>query len=117
MQQSRNSSRVGWVYVLILFFARSLATAQATYGSIVGQVVDASGAAIPNATVTVTDVAKGTVLQVTTNGSGEYLASHLIPDAYTIKAVATGVSHHRGPGHPGGGGHVAQGQSSTCRRS
>ena len=64
--------------------------AQAVYGSIYGQVTDPSGASIPNATVTVTDVAKGTSVQVTTNQSGEYLVPHLIPDVYNVKASAPG---------------------------
>ncbi len=38
------------------------ASAQSVYGSIFGTVSDASGAVIPNALITVTDVAKGTLL-------------------------------------------------------
>ena len=40
------------------------ASAQSIYGSIFGTVSDKSGAVIPNATVTVTDEAKGTVVTV-----------------------------------------------------
>ena len=64
--------------------------AQAIYGTIYGQVTDSSGASIPNATITVTDVSKGTSVQVTTNQSGEYLVPHLIPDTYDVKASADG---------------------------
>ncbi len=63
---------------------------QAVYGSIFGTVTDVSGAVIPNATITVTDVAKGTSVTVTANGSGEFTADHLIPDIYTIKVSADG---------------------------
>ncbi len=65
---------------------------QAIYGSLNGTVTDPSGAAIPNATVVVTDVAKGTSDTVTTNGSGEYTVEHLIPDTYSIKVTAQGFS-------------------------
>jgi len=50
------------------------AGAQAVYGSIIGTVTDNAGAVIPNATVKITDVAKGTSISVQTNGSGEYTA-------------------------------------------
>src|SRR5579859_6268388 len=66
------------------------ASAQSVYGSIFGTVSDKSGAVIPNATVTVTDEAKGTVFNVTSNGSGDYSVPHLIPDVYDLKVVAKG---------------------------
>ena len=49
-----------------------------------------SGAAIPNATVTVKDEAKGTVVTATSNGSGDYSVPHLIPDVYDLKVTAKG---------------------------
>ena len=66
------------------------ASAQAIYGSIFGTVSDKSGAVIPNATITVTDVAKGTVVTVQSNESGDYSVPHLIPDVYNLKVVAKG---------------------------
>ena len=66
------------------------ARAQSVYGSLFGTVSDSSGAVIPNATITVTDEAKGTVVTVTSNASGDYSVPHLIPDVYDLKVVATG---------------------------
>ena len=63
---------------------------QAIYGSLYGTVTDASGAAIPNATVVVTDVTKGTSDTVTTNESGAYTVEHLIPDTYSVEVTANG---------------------------
>ncbi|WP_348266758.1 TonB-dependent receptor [Edaphobacter paludis] len=63
---------------------------QAVYGSIYGTITDASGAVVPNAAVTVTDVAKGTSTTVQSNGSGEFTAEHLIPDVYDVKIEAGG---------------------------
>jgi hypothetical protein len=63
---------------------------QAIYGSIYGQVTDQSGAAVPNATITVTDESKGTSVQATSGASGEYLVEHLIPDVYDISVGAAG---------------------------
>ena len=68
----------------------SYARAQAVYGQILGTVTDPTGAAVPNATVVVTDVAKGTSITIQSNGSGEFTAEHLIPDVYTIKVTSTG---------------------------
>ncbi len=65
---------------------------QAIYGSLNGTVTDPTGAAIPNATVTVTDIAKGTAVTVTANSSGAYTVEHLIPDSYSIKITAPGFT-------------------------
>ncbi|HUB30545.1 MAG TPA: TonB-dependent receptor [Terracidiphilus sp.] len=66
------------------------AGAQSVYGSIFGTVTDTSGAAIPNATITVTDESKGTVVTAVSNASGDYAVPHLIPDVYDLKATARG---------------------------
>ena len=60
------------------------ASAQSVYGSIYGTVTDKTGAAVAGATVTVKDEAKGTVVTVTSNGSGDYSVPHLIPDVYDL---------------------------------
>jgi carboxypeptidase family protein/TonB-dependent receptor-like protein len=66
------------------------ASAQAVYGSIFGTVTDPQGAAVAGAKVTVTNVRKGTTDETTTNASGNYNVTHLIPDVYTVKAEASG---------------------------
>lgn len=62
----------------------------AIYGTIVGSVTDKTGAAVPGATVTVTDVAKGTVTTVKTNASGDFTVPYLVPDVYDVKISFTG---------------------------
>src|SRR5262249_29615195 len=66
------------------------ASAQAVYGSILGTVTDPQGAAVVGATSTVTDQNKRTNQQATTNESGNYSVTHLIPDPYTVKIEAQG---------------------------
>ncbi len=66
--------------------------AQVDQGSISGTVTDASGAIIPGATVTVTDVNTGLVFSRTTNGSGQYTFSPIKVGDYTVKATATGFA-------------------------
>ncbi len=68
----------------------SQANAQAVFGSILGTVTDPQGAAVVGAKVTVTDVNKGTAQETTTNESGNYTVSHLIPDSYSVKVDAPG---------------------------
>jgi hypothetical protein len=64
--------------------------AQAVFGQILGTVTDPTGAAIPNATIVVTDVSKGTTVTFTSNGAGEFTVGHLIPDHYNVKISAAG---------------------------
>jgi hypothetical protein len=66
------------------------ASAQSVYGSIFGTVSDKTGAVISGATITVKDVAKGTVVTVISNDSGDYSVPHLIPDTYDLRVVAKG---------------------------
>lgn len=83
-----------YAVVLSLFAGAGLLVtqvrAQAVYGSIYGTVTDKTGAAIPNAQITVTDEAKGTVFTTTSNATGDYSVPHLIPDVYDVKATAKG---------------------------
>ncbi|MDQ2898626.1 MAG: TonB-dependent receptor [Acidobacteriota bacterium] len=64
--------------------------AQQVYGSIFGTVTDASGSAVPNAKVTVSDQSKNTKFEVTTNDSGNYTKGQLIPGLYDVAIEATG---------------------------
>ena len=79
----------------VLLAASPVASAQAVYGQILGSVTDSTGAAIPNATVVVTDVGKGTSTTLQSNESGQFTADHLIPDTYSIKVNATGFKGYQ----------------------
>jgi outer membrane receptor protein involved in Fe transport len=80
------------VFAACVLVVPELASGQAVYGSVFGTVTDSTGAVVPNATVTVTDVAKGTSETAQTNESGEYRVQHLIPDTYTVSAEAKGFN-------------------------
>ena len=84
--------RLGWILVGCLAFLLSSTTAsgQAVYGNIIGTVTDPQGNAVAGAKVTVTSTTKGTVFEGTTNDSGNYTITHLIPDTYSLKMEATG---------------------------
>lgn len=72
--------------------AAPYAVAQAVYGSIVGNITDSSGAVVPGAKVTVTDVGKGVSYTITTNETGNYSQIHLIVGVYEVKVEASGFS-------------------------
>ncbi|HTS34586.1 MAG TPA: TonB-dependent receptor [Candidatus Solibacter sp.] len=63
---------------------------QAVYGSILGTVTDPTGAAVNGAKVSATSQTKNVTTEVTTNDSGNYSVTHLIPDVYTIRITAQG---------------------------
>src|SRR5260370_34224689 len=64
------------------------ANAKAVYGSILGTVTDASGAAVNGAKVTVRSQTKNVSTEATTNETGNYSVTHLIPDVYTVHLAA-----------------------------
>jgi hypothetical protein len=78
------------VCCLAFFLCATSASGQAVYGSIIGTVTDPQGNAIVGAKVTVTSISKTTVFEATTNDSGNYTVTHLIPDAYKIHIEVAG---------------------------
>ena len=71
------------VLTVILFFAVGVA-GQTNRGGISGTVVDQNGAAIPGATVTVTNVGTGQKQTLTTSEEGAFSAQSLDPVVYRI---------------------------------
>jgi outer membrane receptor protein involved in Fe transport len=63
-------------------------SAQAIYGSIFGTVTDSSGAAVTNASVTITNIGTNASETVKTNASGYFNQTRLIPGKYRIKIEA-----------------------------
>jgi Carboxypeptidase regulatory-like domain/TonB dependent receptor len=100
MQRRKNVFGYVLLAAVMLFTCgwSSFGHGQVIHGSVYGTVTDNTGAAIPNATITVTDTSKGTSVQVSTNQDGEYLVPNLIPDAYDIKASAAGFGTVDEPG-------------------
>jgi len=83
---------LGLVLVLCVAmgFGASTSLGQAVFGSIIGTVTDPQGNAVAGAKVTVTSVTKSFAYDTTTNESGNYSVTHLIPDTYKIRVESPG---------------------------
>jgi Carboxypeptidase regulatory-like domain/TonB-dependent Receptor Plug Domain len=80
-----------YLLFLITLLSALPASAQAVAASISGVVNDAQGAVVPGATVTLKNEAQGTtVRQLTTNESGAFVITPVLPGTYTLSVEKTG---------------------------
>ncbi len=79
--------------VLLSVLALSLnGFTQVERGTITGTVTDAKGAAVPDATVRVTEESTNQTVTLQTDSAGEYKASNLTPGAYTVEVEKAGFA-------------------------
>ena len=72
------------VSMLIVLVLPVSLSAQEVRGKINGRVVDANKAAVPGASVSVTDVARGTTVSLKTNEEGIFQAPYLLSGTYQV---------------------------------
>ena len=72
----------------LLVLALTPAMGQINSGSMSGTVADSSGAVIPNAKITATEVQTGTVYNTVANSAGIYTLPALLPGTYTVTVTA-----------------------------
>lgn len=77
----------------LLAFLAPVVRAQ-TASSLGGRIVDPSGAAVPRATITLTDTATSLVRTTTSNAQGLYEFLAVPPGNYSLKATAAGFSEY-----------------------
>jgi Carboxypeptidase regulatory-like domain/TonB dependent receptor len=77
-------------FVAAIFLVCSRCQAQIASAELVGNVLDASGAALPNATVTATNVATTISHTTVSEKGGDYVLTDLPPGDYTLTVEATG---------------------------
>jgi len=85
--------KIQWFDVAVLaaiLFCAPIAMAQTAAGSISGTVQDTSGAVIPGARVTITNVDTGISRSLTTGENGRYHAPALLPGHYEVQAQTEG---------------------------
>jgi hypothetical protein len=84
----RNGSRLAVLLAaLFVIFAGQALAQEAT---ILGTVTDPSGAAVANATITITNTETGVVRALPSNGDGQYVAPDLVIGRYNVRATAAG---------------------------
>jgi len=76
-------------YLMLLLSALPL-RGQAVKASLVGTITDSSGAVVPGAEITITEVNTNFSRSATTNESGYYVFSNLNPGVYRVEAKLTG---------------------------
>jgi hypothetical protein len=90
---------VSWRYLLVLvvgvFLGATLAPSaygQSDRGNLVGTVTDPTGAVIPKARVTVTNLETGEVVVIDTTSAGDFSAANLSAGKYSLEVQAAGFS-------------------------
>lgn len=79
------------VFALSIFLASNQnVRAQVLFGSVVGNVVDASGSVVPGAAVKITETGTNDVFNTQTNDSGTYSASTLPAGTYSVEITKPG---------------------------
>jgi len=91
-------SRLVWMLVLAFTICVSAEVLAQDTASVTGSVTDPSGAAVPNAQVTVTNPQKGVTRTAATNGSGDYLFAALPIGPYDLIVTAPGFKKYEAKG-------------------
>src|SRR5882724_7045628 len=81
--------------VSLLVWFTGIGLAQVRSGSVVGLVVDSSGAPVPEAAVTVMSVETNVKSETRTNMSGQYTVPYLTAGRYTVTVTRVGFAAAR----------------------
>jgi hypothetical protein len=87
------NSRITAIILLfsaLCFTVAPRASGQNTTGSITGRLTDPSGAVLPGATVTITNTGTGANRVLTSDNSGDFTATLLLPGTYSVSSALTG---------------------------
>lgn len=86
--------------VLAVLLAPCLLAAQSTFGTILGTVTDPSGAVVPSAKVTVTNLGENVSVSATTDAQGNYEVPNLKAGLYEVAIEAAGFKSFKATGVP-----------------
>lgn len=78
------------IFLLMVFFVPATLRAQEARGTISGTVSDTNKAAIPGATVKITDVSRGSTATVQTNDDGFFQTTYLLSSTYQVVVEVAG---------------------------
>ena len=90
----RQSARFCFVTILLIAAAVCL-WSQTETGQITGTVTDPTGAVVPKANVTVTNVANGTQRTATSSDAGDFVVPDLLAGNYSVTVQASGFSTYK----------------------
>jgi len=90
---TRTKSYVGWLVIAVLLSAAT-ATAQEFRATVRGVVLDSSKAALPGATVTLTNTSTNETASAVTNAEGSYSVPFLRPGSYTMTVDLQGFQKY-----------------------
>jgi hypothetical protein len=82
----------GLVLLAVLIFAAALCRAQDIHGSIVGEIVDTSGARVPNAKIVARSPQTSFEREAVSDAHGEFRIADLPPGPYRLTVSATGFA-------------------------
>src|SRR5208283_5529906 len=87
-----NALRSGpiWALAMVMLLTSRPMFSQSFTGRILGSVTDQSGAAVSDATVTITDAQRGITRALSTDQAGLYVAPNLSPGTYKVRVEAKG---------------------------
>src|SRR6266550_2867140 len=80
------------VILAIAVLSPSKASAQVSGAALSGTITDPSGAAVPNAKVTITNTATGVTRDDTTDAAGFFSVPNLLPGPYAVTVSSPGFS-------------------------
>ncbi len=82
------------IALLLLLFVSASAFAQETRSTLTGRITDSTGALIPHAQITITNLDTGFVTAIQSNDVGLYTAPFLLPGNYKIGVTETGFKNY-----------------------
>ena len=84
--------RIPCLVALVTLLSSFPLAAQTSFGTILGNVADESGAVVPGVAVTITNEGTGNVRTVTSNDTGGFTVPSLPPSIYSVSAELAGFS-------------------------
>ena len=99
----------GSVFLLIMLTLTAMAlrlNAQVETGQIAGTVMDQTGAAVPNAAITIKDLGTNTVRSTVSSESGAYMVPGLEPAIYQVRVISSSFKPFVAKAEVTVGGHV-----------
>src|ERR1700674_2797661 len=97
MDRQRDSRKTAVTLLTFVALVLSMSTSIPVYGQLVGAmlsgtVTDQSGGVVPQAAISIKNIATGITRTSTTSAAGLYSAANLLPGTYEIRAAAQGFS-------------------------